>query len=297
VEATRQPRQGVIRRTSAFFYRHPRLRLGSTVGPPSAWIILIYLIPLVLLLVAAFWTLNVLTAQVEHTFTLSNFENLFRDPVYKTITIRTLGMAVAVTVADLVLAFPLAYYAARLATPRMRTVLLLAVVMPLWTNYLVRVFAWKTITAGNGPLNSFLALLGLHLDLSASNWAVWLTFTYLWLPFVALPVYASLERVPGSLLEASGDLGGRGWMTFRRVVLPLVLPGMVAGSIFSFGLTLGDYITPTLVGKDFFLGNAIYNFVGLARNLPQAAALAYIPIVIIALYLVVARALGAFEAL
>ena len=259
--------------------------------------ILIYLVPLALLLVAAFWTLNVLTAQVEHTFTLSNFENLFRDPVYKTITIRTLGMAVAVTVADLILAFPLAYYAARLATPRMRTVLLLAVVMPLWTNYLVRVFAWKTITAGNGPLNSFLALLGLHLDISASNWAVWLTFTYLWLPFVALPVYASLERVPGSLLEASGDLGGRGWMTFRRVVLPLVLPGMVAGSIFSFGLTLGDYITPTLVGKDYFLGNAIYNFVGLARNLPQAAALAYIPIVIIAVYLFIARALGAFEAL
>jgi len=141
MEATREPKQGVIRRTSAFFYRHPRLRLGSTVGPPSAWIILIYLVPLVLLLVAAFWTLNVLTAQVEHTFTLSNFENLFRDPVYKTITIRTLGMAIAVTAADLVLAFPLAYYAARLATPRMRTVLLLAVVMPLWTNYLVRVFA------------------------------------------------------------------------------------------------------------------------------------------------------------
>lgn len=297
MEATREPKQGVIRRTSAFFYRHRGLRLGGTVGPPSAWIILIYLVPLALLLVAAFWTLNVLTAQVEHTFTLSNFENLFRDPVYKTITIRTLGMAVAVTVADLILAFPLAYYAARLATPRMRTVLLLAVVMPLWTNYLVRVFAWKTITAGNGPLNSFLALLGLHLDISASNWAVWLTFTYLWLPFVALPVYASLERVPGSLLEASGDLGGRGWMTFRRIVLPLVLPGMVAGSIFSFGLTLGDYITPTLVGKDYFLGNAIYNFVGLARNLPQAAALAYIPIVIIAVYLFVARALGAFEAL
>ena len=297
MEATREPEKGFIRRTSAFFYRHRGLRLAGTVGPPSAWIIFIYLIPLALLLVAAFWTLNVLTAQVEHTFTLSNFQNLFRDPVYKTITLRTLGMAVAVTVADLLLAFPFAYYAARLATPRMRTVLLLAVVMPLWTNYLVRVFAWKTITAGNGPLNSFLSLLGLHLDLSASNWAVWLTFTYLWLPFVALPVYASLERVPGSLLEASSDLGGRGWMTFRRVVLPLVLPGMVAGTIFSFGLTLGDYITPTLVGKDFFLGNAIYNFVGLARNLPQAAALAYIPLVIIAVYLLIARALGAFEAL
>jgi putative spermidine/putrescine transport system permease protein len=297
MDARQLEQPGVVRRASAYLFRHPRLRLTGSVGPPGLWILLIYLVPLALLLVAAFWTLNVLTAQVEHTFTLSNFQNLYRDPVYRTITLRTLGMAVGVTVADLVLAFPLAYCAARLATPRLRTALLLAVVMPLWTNYLVRVFAWKTITSGDGPLNSLLALIGLHLDLSASNWAVWLTFTYLWLPFVTLPVYAALERVPGSLLEASGDLGGRGWMTFRRVVLPLALPGMVAGSIFSFGLTLGDYITPTLVGKDFFLGNAIYNFVGLARNLPQAAALAYIPLTIIALYLLAARALGAFEAL
>jgi putative spermidine/putrescine transport system permease protein len=198
---------------------------------------------------------------------------------------------------DLALAFPISYYTARLATPRVRALLLLAVVMPLWSNYLVRMFSWKILTAGGGPLESLLNVIGIHKSLAASNWAVWLTFCYLWLPFAILPVYASMERVPTSLLEASSDLGGRGWMTFRRVVLPLILPGMVAGSIFTFSLTLGDYITPVYVGKDFFIGNAIYNLVGLASNLPLAAAFALIPMIIMALYLTIARKLGAFEAL
>jgi putative spermidine/putrescine transport system permease protein len=206
-------------------------------------------------------------------------------------------MAAAVTITDLFLAFPIAYFAARMATPRRRSAILLAVVMPLWSNYLVRIFAWRTITAGNGPLQALLRLIGIHRSISASNWAVWLTFCYLWLPFAILPLYAAIERLPGSLIEASSDLGARNGMTFRRIVLPLILPGLVAASIFTFSLTLGDYITPVLVGKAFFIGNTIYNLVGLASNLPLAAAFALVPIAIMAAYLLIARRLGAFEAL
>jgi putative spermidine/putrescine transport system permease protein len=193
--------------------------------------------------------------------------------------------------------YAIAYYAARMVTPRVRTLLLLAVVMPLWSNYLVRVFAWRIITSGDGPLQSLLRIVGIRYSISASNWAVWLTFCYLWLPFAILPIYAALERVPGSLLEASSDLGAHSGLTFRRVVVPLVFPGLVAASIFTFSLTLGDYITPVLVGKAFFIGNSIYNLVGLASNLPLAAAFAFVPIAIMAIYLIVARKLGAFEAI
>jgi putative spermidine/putrescine transport system permease protein len=169
--------------------------------------------------------------------------------------------------------------------------------MPLWANYLIRVFSWRIITAGDGPLNALLGAIGIPSDLAASDVAVWLTFCYLWLPFAILPVYAALERVPASLLEASSDLGAHSWITFRRVVFPIIFPGLVAATIFTFSLTLGDYITPVLVGKSFFIGNAIYNLVGLARNFPLAAALSVIPIVIMAIYLSIARRLGAFEAL
>jgi putative spermidine/putrescine transport system permease protein len=217
--------------------------------------------------------------------------------VYHTIILRTVGMATAVTVTDLALAFPISYYMARIASPRLRPVLLLAVVMPLWSNYLVRMFSWKILTAGNGPIEALLSAVGIQKSLAASNWAVWLTFCYLWLPFAILPVYAAFERVPDSLLEASSDLGGRAWITFRRVIVPMILPGLVAASIFTFSLTLGDYITPVYVGKAFFIGNTIYNLVGLAANLPLAAAIAMVPIVVMAIYLTIARKMGAFEAL
>jgi len=188
---------------------------------------------------------------------------------------------------------------ARMASARARSLLLVAVVIPLWANYLVRVFAWKTILQSNGPADwIFTHLLGVQdARVGSTNWAVWITFCYLWLPFVILPIYAALERIPSSLLEASGDLGAKGGRTFRSVILPLAFPGIVAGSIFSFSLTLGDYITPTLVGKGFFIGNAIYNFVGTASNLPLAAAFALVPVAIMAIYLTIARKLGAFEAL
>ncbi len=288
---------GPVRRVSAALFRHPKAKLALMIGPPLGWLVVVYLASLTLLLLTSFWRLNVLTSQVEKVWGIGNYETLVRGSVYRTIVLRTIGMAAAVTVTDLVLAFPISYYMARIASVRVRGLLTLAVVMPLWSNYLVRMFSWKILTAGGGVLEDLLRVFGVHKSLFASNWAVWLTFCYLWLPFAILPIYAAFERVPGSLLEASSDLGARGWMTFRRVIVPMILPGLVAASIFTFSLTLGDYITPIYVGKAFFIGNAIYNLVGLASNLPLAAAFAVVPVVVMAIYLTIARKLGAFEAL
>jgi len=282
---------------SARLYPHRGLKLALTLGPTLTWMIVVYLASLALMLVTAFWRTNELTSTIDRVWSLGNFRTLVDVSVYRTIVLRTVGMAIAVTFTDLVLAAPIAYFAARMAKPRTRSILLLAVVMPLWSNYLVRLFAWKNITEGDGPLQALLNSVGIHYSISASNWAVWLTFTYLWLPFAILPIYAALERLPASLLEASSDLGAHDGLTFRRIVVPLVIPGLVAGSVFTFSLTLGDYITPTLVGKSFFIGNDIYNLAGVAQNLPLAAAFALVPIAIVALYLMLARKLGAFEAL
>ena len=286
-----------MHRASAALFRHPRAKLALMLSPPLGWLVIVYLASLTILLVTSFWQLNVLTSQIEHVWTLQNYQDIVQGSVYHKIILRTVGMAAAVTVTDLILAFPISYYMARIATRRGRALLALAVVMPLWSNYLVRIFSWKIITAGNGPLEALLSAIGIDKSLAASNWAVWLTFCYLWLPFAILPIYASFERVPDSLLEASTDLGARGWITFRRVIVPMILPGMVAASIFTFSLTLGDYITPVTVGKAFFIGNTIYNLVGVASNLPLAAAIAMVPVAVMAIYLTVARKLGAFEAL
>jgi putative spermidine/putrescine transport system permease protein len=285
------------RRASAFVFRHPRLKLGLTLSPTLVWMMAIYLVSLALLLVTSFWRLNELSGEVERVWGLQNYQKLFTSSIYWVITLRTLLMALAVTLTDLCLAFPIAYFAARVAKPRARSAILLLVVIPLWANYLVRVFAWKTAFAGGGPVEALFGVLGMDVRLAASNFAVWVTLSYLWLPYTILPIYASLERVPGSLLEASADLGARNGRTFRKVVFPLALPGIVAASIFSFSLSLGDYLTPTLVGKSLFIGNAIDQLVGTAQNRPLAAAIATIPIAIIALYLLIARAFGAFEAL
>ena len=289
---------GAVRRLSTRLYRHPIGRLSLTLGPPLAWMVVIYLGSLAILLVSSFWRLDVFTGEVVRDPSLVNFQTLLDNDVYRTITLRTVGIALAVTLTDIVLAFPLAYYAARLATPRMRNALLIAVVLPLWANYLVRVFAWRLILTPNGFLNWLVESIGLgSLQVGKSNWAIWITSVYLWLPFTLLPIYAAIERVPDSLLEASGDLGGRGWFTFRRVVFPLIVPGIVAGSIFSFSLTLGDYIVPELVGNTQFIGNVIYDNVGVAGNVPLAAAYALVPIAVMAIYLFLAKRLGAFEAL
>jgi putative spermidine/putrescine transport system permease protein len=298
VSAVSGERHGPVRRTSTFLYRHRATRLGLVLGGPLLWFVVIYLGSLLVLFLSGFWRLDVFTSEVVKEWGLQNFQTLLHDPVYRTITIRTIGLALAVTVADVVLAFPLAYYAARLATTRVRNVILVAVIIPLWANYLVRVFAWKLILSPQGFLNWIVETLGLgSLQLGNSNWAIWLTFTYLWLPFVLLPIYGALERVPSSYLEASSDLGAKGWLTFRRVVFPLIVPGIVAGSIFSFSLTLGDYIVPSLAGNTKFIGNVIYDNVGVANNVPFAAAYALVPVAIMIVYLLIAKRMGAFEAL
>jgi len=288
---------GTRRRASAFLFRHPRLKLGGLLGIPAAWFVVIYLGTLVLLFATAFWHLDAFTGLVVKEFSLQNFQQIFHDPVYRTIIIRTVGIALAVAFTDVILAFPIAYYAARLAPARSRNAVLIAVVLPLWANYLVRIFAWRLILSPGGLLVWVVEKLGMHWSIGYSNVAVWITFSYLWLPYVILPMYAALERVPGSLLEASSDLGGRGWRTFRSVVFPLILPGIVAGSIFAFSLTLGDYIVVQLVGNSRFIGNVIYDNVGVASNVPFAAAFALIPVAIISVYLFVAWRMGAFEAL
>jgi putative spermidine/putrescine transport system permease protein len=203
-------------------------------------------------------------------------------------------------VTDAVIAFPFAYFMARVATPRTRTALFVAILLPLWASYLAKVYSWLVIFTHDGPLDWGLSKIGLgQVHLIYTNWAVFTVFCYLWLPFMIIPLYAALERIPASQLEASQDLGARPWRTTRSVMLPLALPGIVAGSIFTFSLTLGDYITPLLVGGTSanFMGNIIYSNIGIANNVPFAAAMAMIPIAIMAIYLLSARALGAFEAI
>ncbi|MEO8293255.1 MAG: ABC transporter permease [Actinomycetota bacterium] len=291
-------RGSVSMRVSRFFFRHPHGRLGVLLGGPLAWFLIVYFGSLFVLFLSAFWGVDVFTSEIVRNWGFQNFKTLWETDVYRTIALRTIGLAAAVTITDIVLAFPLAYYAARMATPRRRNMILVAVIVPLWANYLVRVFSWKLILSPTGLLNWTVETLGIgSLQIANSGWAIWLTFSYLWLPFTLLPIYGALERISPSFLEASGDLGARGWMTFRRVVFPLIIPGIVAGSIFSFSLTLGDYIVPSLVGNTKFIGNVIYDNVGVANNVPFAAAYALVPVAVMAIYLLIAKRLGAFEAL
>jgi putative spermidine/putrescine transport system permease protein len=300
--ATRPGRIGegsarVSARVSAALWRRAWLRATLTLTPPLAWFIVIYLASLAVMLVTAFWTVNPFTNNLEHVWTLANFRQLFTS-TYLTIIGRTVGMAAVVTVTDAVLALPFAYYMARVASRRVRHLLFTAVLLPLWASYLARVYAWIVILQKGGTLSWTFSKLGLGaVNIGYTNIAMWLVFSYIWLPFMIVPVYGALERIPDSFIEASGDLGARNWRTLRSVVIPLVLPGLVAGSIFTFSLTLGDFITPLLVGgaSSNFIGNVIYSNLGTAGNLPFAAALALVPIVIMLFYLLGARALGAFE--
>jgi putative spermidine/putrescine transport system permease protein len=287
-------REGPGRRLSTFLFRHPRIRLGALLASPIAWLGIAYLGSLAVLFSTALWRLDPFTAEVVHDVSLDNFRTLWEDDVYRRITLRTVGLAAAVTVTDAVLAFPIAYYMARVASPRTRGLLIVAILTPLWASYLVKVYAWRTILAGEGILNWALAPLGLE-GPGYTTTGTWLVFTYLWLPFMILPIYAGLERIPNSVLEASADLGAKGFRTFRKVVLPLAFPAVVAGSIFTFSLTLGDYITPQVVGNTNFIGNVVYTNVGVANNLPFAAAFAMVPVLIMVVYLALAKRAGAFE--
>jgi putative spermidine/putrescine transport system permease protein len=290
------PRRSVGRRLSDLLFGHSRLQVGLLLSGPLGWLVVAYLGSLLVLFVAAFWQLDQFSGVIVKEPTLDNFRTIVETDVYRTIALRTIAIAALVTVTDAILAFPIAFYMAKVATPRVRAALAVAILMPLWASYLVKVYAWRVILSEEGILNWALEPFGLK-GPGFGNVATWLVFSYLWLPYMILPIYAGLERLPNSMLDASGDLGARPWLTFRRVVLPLALPAVVAGSIFTFSLTLGDYITPQLVSSTQFIGNVVYANVGTANNLPLAAAFATVPVVVMIAYLVVARRLGAFEAL
>ena len=269
-------------------WRRPWARATLLLTPPLAWFLLIYIASLAVLLVTAFWTTNPFTTNIEQTWTLSNFAQILGTPAYRTIILRTVGLAAGVTVVDAIIAIPFAYYMARVARPRTRTFLFVCVLLPLWASYLAKVYAWLLIFTHDGVLNWALGKVGIGpLNLIYTNSAVFIVFCYIWLPYMMIPVYAALERIPASQIEASQDLGARTLRTMSSVILPLALPGIVAGSIFTFSLTLGDYITPILVGggNSTLIGNVIDSNIGIANNLPLAAAMAMVPIAIMACYL------------
>ncbi len=290
----------MLRRLSAFGWRHGGAANAALLGLPALWFIALYLAAIGALLITAFWTVDEMSGDLIPGFSFGNFAVLVSDPIYRVIAVRTIFMAAAVTLTDAILAWPFAYAMVRLAGPRLRAALMALVLVPLWSSYLARVYAWRLILAHNGVMNWALAKIGLPgLHIGYSNWAMWIVFSYLWLPFMILPVAAAVERIPPSLLEASADLGEAGLATFRRVILPMALPGMVAGAIFTFSLTLGDFVTPMLVGGtgSDFIGNVVYANVGVTNNIPFAAAYATLPLGVMAVFLALARRLGAFDAL
>jgi len=299
------------KRWATFLYGRPGLRLALLLAIPVVWLVGVYGGSLASLLVQSFYRLNPFSGTLERVFSFDTWAAVFTD-ANVAVMIRTVTMAAAVTVASVVIAFPLAYYMARYATSRMKALLVLAVLVPLWSSYLVRVYSWKLILAADGIINWFVERIGADavlqalLDapgiggpsLSISIFGQFVVFTYIWLPYMVLPIHASLERVPRSLLEASADLGAQPATTFRKVTWPMAIPGVAAGSIFTFSLTLGDYIIPTIIGDSSpFIGLAIYTQQGVAGNLPLAAAFSFVPIAVMTVYLTVARRFGAFEAL
>jgi putative spermidine/putrescine transport system permease protein len=286
-------RRSAGRRLADLFHGRPRLQIGSLLSGPIGWLVIGYLGSLAVLLIASFWSVNAVSGELQKGFTLDNYKELLDQSVYKDVAFRTIGIAAAATLTDALLAFPIAFYMAKVASPRGRGLLVVAILMPLWSFYLVKVYAWQTMLSSGGFIDWMLDPLGLSGPGYGST-AVWLVESYLWLPYMILPIYAGLERIPNSMISASEDLGGRPWTTFRRVVLPLVFPAVVAGSIFTFSLTLGDYISPSLVSPNTqFIGNVI--FVNHTNNLPLASAFAVVPIIVMVAYLGIARRLGAFE--
>ncbi len=286
------PKRSAGRRLADLFHRRPRLQVGALLAGPIGWLVIGYLGSLAVMLVAAFWQVGAVSGEVEQTFSLDNFQTLTDEPVYRQVAVRTILIAALVTITDALLAFPIAFYMAKVASRQIRALLVVAVLMPLWSSYLVKVYAWRTILSEGGVLNWALDPLGAS-GPGYGNVAVWLVMSYLWLPFMIIPIFAGLERIPDSLLSASEDMGARPFTTFRRVILPLAFPAVVAGSIFTFSLTLGDYITPELVSNTQFIGNVV--FANVTTNQPLASAFAVVPIVVMILYLLLARRLGAFE--
>ncbi|MFZ4657092.1 MAG: ABC transporter permease [Caldilineaceae bacterium] len=311
VASTTPAPSSMWRRLSTTLYNRPWLLLALLLGPPLLYMLIVYIGALAALLIQSFFHLDGFTGQVVRQFSLATYVDLL-TVAHFAIVGRTVVMAAAVTVASALLAFPLAYYSVRYAPPRLKGLLYLAVLLPLWSSYIIRVYSWKLILAKEGIITWLFAQLGLSavLDwvlslpaiggpsLSVSALGLFLVFTYVWLPYMVLPIVAALERVPKSLLEASSDLGARPATTLRHVILPLAFPGIVAGSIFTFSLTLGDYIIPSVIGNSNpFIGMAVYSYQGTSGNIPLAAAFTTLPVLIMALYLLMARRAGAFDAL
>lgn len=287
---------GSGRALSRFFARHERSRLAALLTAPLAWIVLLYVGSLAMMIIAAFWSVDSFTGSVIRTFTLANFETLFTQGVYRDVALRSVGVATTVTLIDAALALPIALFASKItASARVRYAIVILTTMPLWAGYLVKAYAWRIMLDTNGVLDWALAPLGLHgpgLGIVATT----LALSYLWLPYMILPVYAALDRLPDSLIDASADLGAGPARTFRSVVLPVILPGLIAGSIFTFSLSLGDYIMVKIVGGTTqMFANIVYDNIGVAGNLPFAAAAATFPIIVVVGYLAAVRRTGALE--
>lgn len=280
------------RRASAYLTTHARTRLALLLAAPLTWLVLVYVVALAALLVTALWTVDSFTGEITQTWTLDNIVTVVTGALYQAVTLRTIAVALLVTVIDIAVALPIAFFMAKVASPRLQRVLVVAVLMPLWASYLVKAYAWRSVLAEGGVADWATGGNSPGFGLPATI----MTLAYLWLPYVILPIYAGLERVPDSLLEASSDLGAPTAQTLRLIVLPMLWPAIIAGSIFSFSLSLGDYITVNIVGgANQLLGNLVYTNVGAANNLPLAAAIALVPIVIMFVYLGAVRRTGALE--
>ncbi|MDP3350679.1 MAG: ABC transporter permease [Hydrogenophaga sp.] len=306
------PRTGPLRWLSDLLYTRRGLLLAALLGPPLLWFGVVYLGSLFALLANSFFTLDEFSGVVDRSqLSLNNFREM-TEPANVDVVLRTVAMAISVTLACGVIAFPVAYYMARYARGPQKALLYIAVMLPLWSSYLVRLYAWKLLLAKEGAISWMLAevhmtwLLDALLStpgiggnsLSFSRMGTFIVFVYMWLPFMILPIQAAIERIPGSLLEASSDLGARSGTTFWKVIFPLAMPGIAAGSIFTFSLTLGDYIIPQVIGDStLFIGQVVYRQQGVAGNVPFAAAFSLVPIVVIGIYLWIAKRLGAFDAL
>ncbi len=292
-------------------WRRPNLLLLLLITPPLLWLGIVYIGSLFALLAQSFFSIDEFSGLINYEFTLKTYGELLRASNFD-ILVRTIAMASAVTIGAAIVAFPIAYYAARYARGKWKAVFYLGVMLPLWSSYLVKVYSWKLILAKEGILNwlfetlhlswvleAYLSIPGIGGNSLSVSWTgTFLVFLYVWLPFMILPIQASLERVPPSMLEASGDLGAKPGQTLRHVILPLALPGIIAGSIFTFSLTMGDYIIPQIVGTSArMIGQAVYQFQGTAGNIPLAAAFAVVPIVVMGIYLTLAKRAGAFDAL
>jgi len=281
-----------LQNISNTMHRSPKLRLAALLTAPILWLVVAYLGALATLLVTAFFTIDSFTGNVIQVFNLGNFQDMLTDVAYKNVVLRTLGIAISVTIICTLFAIPMAFYMAKIAKPRSQKILVALILTPLWASYLVKIYAWRTmLEPGNGVLEWLLGPIGFKSP-GFGGPAIIIGLTYLWLPYMILPIYAGLERLPNNLLDASGDLGAHNWYTFRRVVLPLIFPSLIAGSMFTFSLSLGDYITATIIGgKLQMLGNVVYqNF---SINLPFAATIATIPVTIMAIYLWMVRRTGA----